>query len=304
MQKPISPMRSTAPDKTKSRKPRETSRGFLWLLCFFGVFCTGVSSYLFRERSAFISHAVVTEGTVIKLNVLHDQDESTDSFAPVYEFTDQRGIKRVIESGTYSHPSVYSVGERVSVLYLPESPGKAKLDSFIDLWGIPSLLIFAGLLQVGMSILLMRAIPRKARTKKAPRVSADIDLTRHADTLRQVAPDHSSTLCAAIQDLQKCEPNTCLSFEADADRDKWLQIVSADINAIYPHPDDPELRLKNLVTGGTKPEITNWEPLRYVTVTFSNKDTGAMATWANAYFIHIMGCNSKGYRLTIKVDQL
>ena len=68
----------------------------------------------------------------------HHPDEAV--FGPVVHFTSQNGEAVEFVSSTGSNPPSYSRGERVEVLYQPEEPQNAKINSFFSLWGGPVIL--------------------------------------------------------------------------------------------------------------------------------------------------------------------
>ncbi len=64
-----------------------------------------------------------------------DKDEGTVYF-PVFTFTDAQGTVHTIHSSSGSSPPDYEVGDSVPVLYSPNDPENAKIDSFFSVWGI------------------------------------------------------------------------------------------------------------------------------------------------------------------------
>ena len=102
-------------------------------LAGFGPICmiVGAVSY-FRTRN-FIARASVAEGVVVEM--VERRGENGTMFAPVYSFSDGLGESHTVYSSTSSYPPSHRVGDRVTVLYEPESPEDACLDEFFDLWG-------------------------------------------------------------------------------------------------------------------------------------------------------------------------
>jgi hypothetical protein len=84
---------------------------------------------------------------------------------PVVEFETERGRTVEFESSVGSNPSLYRVGQRVSVLYDPDEPQKATIDSFLSRW-LATLItgcLGVSFLFVGMVFLLIVVAVRASR---------------------------------------------------------------------------------------------------------------------------------------------
>jgi hypothetical protein len=73
-----------------------------------------------------------TEAIVTDLLPVRSSNNST-GYKPVFEYTVANGQKHRIIAETASNPSPYRVGEKVTVIYLEESPEKIKT---IGYWGL------------------------------------------------------------------------------------------------------------------------------------------------------------------------
>lgn len=91
----------------------------------------------------FSGHAVLAEGEVIKLNAggAHPQIQFTANNGQIIEYP-QGGL-------IYG----YLIGDRVRVLYDPQSPRNASIDSFGALWGFPVLFLIMGLICILVGLL-------------------------------------------------------------------------------------------------------------------------------------------------------
>ncbi|HTL51091.1 MAG TPA: DUF3592 domain-containing protein [Planctomycetota bacterium] len=109
------------------------------------------SVLIHRRTRKFLSEATRTHGTVVDLEVGTGGDETT--YYSVFEFTDGRGEKHRLRSGVASAPPAHKVGQKVEVLYRPNEPEKAKIESFFELWfGSTLLLIIGAMLLVVITI--------------------------------------------------------------------------------------------------------------------------------------------------------
>lgn len=51
---------------------------------------------------------------------------------PEVTYVDSQGVSHVVEGAVSSRPPAYDIGERVDVLYDPEDPSDAQIDSFLE----------------------------------------------------------------------------------------------------------------------------------------------------------------------------
>jgi len=115
-----------------------------------------VGVYLYARTSAFLERATRTRGEVVELVERRSDDGYT--YAPVFVFEDAKGTSRRIVSNTSSNPPGYAVGDEVDVLYDPDDPEDACIDSFFSLWGGATIVGGLGLVFgiVGVAVLIMR----------------------------------------------------------------------------------------------------------------------------------------------------
>ncbi len=86
--------------------------------------------------------ALPADGTVIALE-RRLQDDGGVTYAPIVEWVDDSGDRHRLVSSTGSYPSTYALGDGVSVLYDPDRPGRAVIDSFGQRF--TGILIFGGI---------------------------------------------------------------------------------------------------------------------------------------------------------------
>jgi hypothetical protein len=102
-----------------------------------------VCAYWHERR--FRAAARAAEGVVIDLQwseVESDDFRGGEVWHPVIEFIDLSGRQRVFTASTGASPPAYQKGDRVGVLYSPEAPEDAKLDTFFSVWGVTLILAF------------------------------------------------------------------------------------------------------------------------------------------------------------------
>lgn len=95
---------------------------FVFLLI--GIGLLGGAFYLYRNTSNFIDTSRKAQGTVVALR----------SGAPEVKFRTEQGREIQFTSSVSSKPPSYSVGETVEVIYQPDRPDEAEVNSFMTLW--------------------------------------------------------------------------------------------------------------------------------------------------------------------------
>lgn len=89
-----------------------------------------------------VAHRI--EGRVIRLNHNFDPGphQHRGSMAPVVEFQ-LNGQRHEFQSWLFTSPPQFTVGDKVTVLYDPNDPGRAGIESFVTMWLFPT--IFGGI---------------------------------------------------------------------------------------------------------------------------------------------------------------
>ncbi|MEH2067024.1 MAG: DUF3592 domain-containing protein [Nostoc sp.] len=120
---------------------------------------------------SYVANAIPAQGTVIDL-VEHSSVDSDGHYSyayyPIVQFTTHAGEPTVFESNSGSDPPGYTRGDRVEVLYRPDKPGSAKINSWLSLWLLP--LIFIGLGSIFAlvgGIVLANSFPGLMNSKRA-----------------------------------------------------------------------------------------------------------------------------------------
>jgi hypothetical protein len=117
---------------------------FLMALAF------GLHTWQFRRT------ALRASGEVIELR--KETGESDITYRAVFRFKDAAGKEHTVTSSVNSKPATHRVGDRVTVLYHPNRPGAARIDSYWELWFDPTI---PGLIAAGFTLWFILAIRRK-----------------------------------------------------------------------------------------------------------------------------------------------
>ncbi len=137
---------------------------FATVMILFGIIFIGAGTYLFNDIQIFVEKSLPATGTVIRFSEEFDQD-SDILFCPIVRFETKKGEIIEFKSKTSSKPPSYSVGENVSVLYDPNNPYNAEINSFISLWFAPILFLGFGIIFSGIGSFIF--IARMKSKKKA-----------------------------------------------------------------------------------------------------------------------------------------
>ena len=139
--------------------PRRKLGGAFLLLPISAVIMLGVSIWYTISSYGFYSNGIEVESTVVRLESSHSSDSGT-TYSPVYRYIVD-GQEYEYESVNSSSPPSHDVGEVVTLLYDPDDPGRARVNSFWELWLLPVILcpvsLFMVLLSIGIPVLVRRA---------------------------------------------------------------------------------------------------------------------------------------------------
>lgn len=158
----------TRSSETKSlpEQTREKVRSFLALgslpfrdaivATIFGIIVTAVGSGMIVWSSRFMQGTLETEGIVIRLV----EGGKKNFMAPVVRYrVNNRDFE--FQSSVSSSVRMYSKGDKVTVLYHPETPGDGRIKSTLEQWILPVALIVSGLVVTVMGVRSLMRVKRK-----------------------------------------------------------------------------------------------------------------------------------------------
>ncbi|HSL43171.1 MAG TPA: DUF3592 domain-containing protein [Anaerolineales bacterium] len=131
-------------DKTLSAVEKGASR--LQIGCwtvFFNLFFAGFclwGAYAAYTGWQLQTKGVTTTGTVVRLDERSSGDGGCCTYVPVVDFQVQDRIY-TFEGDNASYPPAYAVGEQVEVRYDPNNPNSAQIDSLLERWIFPVIII-------------------------------------------------------------------------------------------------------------------------------------------------------------------
>lgn len=122
---------------------------FVSLFSLSGLGMLTAAFFTTRSQIDFRKGTISVPGKVVELTPSRGSEGGT-LYTPVFEFVDQADRTHRVKGAVASSPPPYETGEAVTVLYRPEDPEKAQLDSFTESWFVP--LIFGSMGTVFTSV--------------------------------------------------------------------------------------------------------------------------------------------------------
>lgn len=124
-----------------------------------GLFALGFAIY----TANFISHAIHTTGTVTNITGITDENKNA-TYTPTFVFKTQSGQMISTQSNVSSNPPDFALGQQVSVLFDPNDPAHAEINTTVQLWLVPIICGTLSILFTPVGIILLR----KPRIRTAP----------------------------------------------------------------------------------------------------------------------------------------
>jgi hypothetical protein len=108
----------------------------------------------------FVRHSKRTNGTVVEVREVTDAENAIINYAITFHFQDTSGLPHTGSSGIFA--SLHA-GDGIKVLYSGDDPQKARIDSYWQVWCLPSEFGICGSIElfVGFMVLYWRRM--KAR---------------------------------------------------------------------------------------------------------------------------------------------
>lgn len=119
--------------------------------------CFWISTYMIRSERKLLKKCVITKGTVKEIGKKFiDSRTKRYQYYPVIEFDTNNGPVNFHANEGFGGSS-YEVGEQVEILYNPKNPKEAQINKFTYKWGLITLLITVG--AVNVLLLIVSLLP-------------------------------------------------------------------------------------------------------------------------------------------------
>lgn len=109
--------------------------GFSLLFGSVGVYLASAAKKLFVAQRDWIARGVTAEGEVVAIQTATPTESHQRTFyTPVVTFRPSEGGLRRFTSGMGTASQRYTIGQKVTVRYLPDDPGAVDLDDLKQTW--------------------------------------------------------------------------------------------------------------------------------------------------------------------------
>lgn len=128
---------------------------FLFMGLGFGIAALGLlggAIWVYFKQQRQMDSRVTANGTVVELTDRVTTGGRGGIICPVVEFTVPSGERIRFTSDFGSRPASHKVGQSVTVRYDPVDPQKAEVESAMNIWLTPLILVFMGAIACCLTI--------------------------------------------------------------------------------------------------------------------------------------------------------
>lgn len=152
------------------------------ILSVLGLAFAAGSLYFAQQSLDLFQDGITAQGSVARVESHSGTCGSGSSKHPctkyrrLVSFTDSAGEDHeFLDKNTSNSSSAYRVGQRVEVLYMPDDPQNATINTFFSLWGVPIILgIFAAAFGLVGFLILKQAKLRQHLIENGEKILADV----------------------------------------------------------------------------------------------------------------------------------
>lgn len=128
---------------------------FLFMGLCFGISALGligVAVWAYFKQQQTMESRVATTGTVVELTDRITASGRASMICPVVEFTVASGEKIRFTSEFGSRPAGHKIGQSVNVRYDAADPQKAEIESTMNSWLVPLILVFMSMVACCLAV--------------------------------------------------------------------------------------------------------------------------------------------------------
>ncbi len=129
---------------------------FLFMGLCFGISAVGLlggAVWTYVKQQQTTESRIATTGTVVELTTQVTQRSSI--VCPVVEFTTLTGAQIRFTSEFGSRPAGHKIGQSVNIRYDAADPQKAEIESPMNRWLVPLILVFMGTIACCMGVVFL-----------------------------------------------------------------------------------------------------------------------------------------------------
>ena len=117
-----------------------------------GILLLAIAAFFFMRTRTFIGRAKEAKGTVIQMEYRRNSSSSSGAYAAVYQFKTSDGQTIIKQDTLASNPPRFKVGQVLDVLYEPDNPNRATINTWMSLYFLPALLAALGVVSVVVAL--------------------------------------------------------------------------------------------------------------------------------------------------------
>ena len=136
---------------------------FVGLVCVVGPGLLLIAAVTGVERALFLHSAVTAEGALIALRETTSAGRTSKSSFPIFQFKAANGTSYTVTSNIAERATSWRLGGPVRVLYQPDRPENAHIDSFAQLWMLP---VVVGVVGAAFSTIPVLSLIRRFRSDR------------------------------------------------------------------------------------------------------------------------------------------
>ncbi|OAT47261.1 hypothetical protein M997_1790 [Proteus hauseri ATCC 700826] len=181
---------------------------FSFLFYIFSLIGAGIiiiALFVIKSELYLITNGIETTGVVIDISIDRSSNNK-ETYFPIIQFNTEKNVETTFRSTTGSSGYRNSIGNEVPIIYLPNNPQKASINSFFSLYGPGLILTIFGLIFTSIGLIPLVIIRRKNnKNKRLKREGTpltvkitDVILNQHVHINRQspyqIVADHHDKL--------------------------------------------------------------------------------------------------------------
>jgi hypothetical protein len=111
---------------------------------FVGFILLLIALFIFFRTRSFIGRSLQAQATVTQM--VYSSSSDGGGYSPVFRFRTLEGQEVEVAENLSSNPPQFKVGQTIEVLYDPQNPHNARIKKWFNLYFVPLLLGFLGLI--------------------------------------------------------------------------------------------------------------------------------------------------------------
>jgi hypothetical protein len=142
--------------------PENPFRNILVLFFTLGLGCTSIAAYFIADTRSFVGKASHADGVVVALR------QGTRSTWSIVAYKSASGAGFNVQSNVTNRGMLHlPIGARVDVLYDAHEPSNARINTFLDLWGLALVFGIIGLVCLALGSFALLRMPRISQRQSA-----------------------------------------------------------------------------------------------------------------------------------------